>query len=506
MPKLIKVLFYILAIALPIQTILVQFFVNKWQLPSVLALWKEAFLGVITLYFIYDISRLVWLKFRRKEAANFGFWLFSNCWPIFIYTLLIFTILVNSFVFNSTNKEVFLYGFRFELFWLMFFAVTVCWLNIKKLWITEQKSSLLFFKNLTKSILIGFSFSSIITLTSLIFGQSKVLEILGFGNSPQSEGNLISAASLCNVVDSGSDTCRLSGTFSTPNHFAGYLLLVLPIFLILFLDSFWKWSEINLSKKKVIPKELIYSGLAIVLSSTFILLTVSRYAWLCLGVFVGVSLVYLGFKFKFISSLISKLFVSILFIIPAFIGILAINLDPELTSKYLPTAISKPSSTLEHYRHTSASLEVLRESKNYFTGFGLGSSGSVAKYQYQNLDENPIFKKYGYIAYKWGMLGPNITIPENWYLALVLNGGVFYAALYLILVFLPLKFAKSFFKEIDFSQDVLKSLLVSVGFFSILIGNLFLHIWENQTITIYWTLLWVWFEIYIQKSKSNISP
>lgn len=494
--KLIRILFYILAIILPVQTLLVQFFINKLGYPEYLALWKELILVVLVGYFLFLTSKIIYQKFSKLNRQDFIKYLSKQQLLLIVLALLHIIIVLNSFIFNSTSLNVFILGYRFEIFWLVFFVVIVNWLNLKdKTGLFEdQEASKGFFRNLRLSIFAGFIASSFVSFSSLVFGSTKVLGFFGFQTGVQAD-SLVTQAIVCNPADFGSDTCRLSGSFASPNHFSGYLLLVLPIFLVTFIEYFKVWHSFHISNKtKIFSKnspiwKLILISFGIVSISVFIMLSISRFAWLGMAVFIGLIIIYFGYQMKLYQLLKAKIFFGILLFIPIFIGVLAINIDPAITSKYLPNNIVKPSSTIEHYRHTITSLDVLNTSGRYLQGFGLGASGSSAVSLYQDIEKNPIYRDYRYITLKYFIFPHRVTIPENWYISVILNGGIFYAFLYFILVLWPLGGIYKFFKSAKFSSIELKQLLYGLGFFSILIGNLFLHIWENQTIAIYWTLL-----------------
>lgn len=57
------------------------------------------------------------------------------------------------------------------------------------------------------------------------FNSPDFWTLLGYG------GNIENAPQVCHVIDFGKTDCRFSGGFSTPNHMAAYLLLILPVFI-----------------------------------------------------------------------------------------------------------------------------------------------------------------------------------------------------------------------------------------------------------------------------------
>lgn len=500
--KLIRILFYILATILPVQGLLVKFLTNKLGFSQWLALWKEVLILIIIISLFGFICRLLWVKYKNLQPSGVIMYVFKNTKLLLVLFFLNVVIILNSFVFNSTDLKVFFYGYRFEIFWLILFVLIATWLNL-----TAENNLLLgikkneFINNLKIAVFLGFSLCSVVSLFSIAFTENKVFEWFDSASKVATQNSLLFQSRPCTEADYGSEICRLSGGFSSPNHFAGYLLLVLPIFIVTWIGYYQKWrlyiTENTLNKKvfkfekrnPILPLLLI--SLAILLNAIFTALTISRFAWLGLLVFIGLLIIYFGHYLKLYNLFLAKILIGILFFIPAFIGILAINIDPEITSKNLPVALAKPSSTTGHYRQTTAGIEVLNTSGRYLQGFGLGASGSVATSVYQDLDQNPIVKNYAEIAYKNGLSRDRITIVENWYLSVFLNGGLFYTFLYLVIVFYPISRFYNFFKGKHFGIKELRYLLFVSGFFAILIGNLFLHIWENQTITIHWSLLFI---------------
>jgi O-antigen ligase len=164
------------------------------------------------------------------------------------------------------------------------------------------------------------------------------------------------------------------------------------------------------------------------------------------------------------------------------ISILITSFDPMLYTGFLPSSIAKPSSSLEHYRLTQVNLDILKAQPSILlTGLGLGSSGPAANYE----PESKLKKDFEYLSYKWLIKEDRIKIPENWYLQLLLNGGLLYAILYLLIVTIPIWQLWKIIKAKD------SNIVFLMGFVGILIGNIFLHLWENQTIALYWTILWL---------------
>jgi hypothetical protein len=188
-----------------------------------------------------------------------------------------------------------------------------------------------------------------------------------------------------------------------------------------------------------------------------------------------------------------------------FVGVFAINLPETAYNSFpinlLPTAITKPSSNFFHAMRTFASIEVLKNNPDKFwLGYGLGISGPAAKMSYYNIKEQALFRDNEAVAYRYRLVGEDLTIPENWYIQTVFNGGIFYAILYLVLASYPVwqisektnkgtisGYEKPIFKGLEYSS--FNSKLAITGFAGSLLGNLFLHIFESSTVFAYFGMI-----------------
>jgi hypothetical protein len=436
-----------LTIALPIQSILVIFLVTRLGLPKSIALWKELFEIIAMLLMSFGIIKSLTIKKLPK------FELFRELLPIIIVFLITMFVLLGSF--GRIPFTNILYGFRFELYWVWFFAILWVWVkNLSVTHFTELKASLI------KSSILGLVVTLGFTLIIMLIGQEKFFSSIGIGS-----GSIKEFAELVptQVVDGGgwSNLQRISGTFTTPNHFAGYLLIMLGVI-----------AEYARSYLKKYQHVLLILG-----TSLAIIFSFARYAWLILLVFFGVWLV----KNLTLNSKVKVFLFSILYIFPMFIGVVAINLPESFLQNNLPTFISKPSSTTFHARRTNAALDVLtKNSEILMKGYGLGASGPAAKEVYSSLENNRLYTENITIALKRFLEPREIIIPENWFLQLSLNGGVGYAFLYSIFVLLPI--------IITTKKQFITPNYLWIGLYGIVIGSLFLHIWENHTIAIFFAM------------------
>jgi hypothetical protein len=279
----------------------------------------------------------------------------------------------------------------------------------------------------------------------------------------------------------------------------GYLLLILPVFLV----SFFNWLK-NSSRQWnwVSIFELISLGLI----GLFIGLSFSRFAWLGLAMFVGFLIVLGAVRWlpnKPWVNLAAKIDFTTILLIPLFIATVAVNLSSETIRQLpLPEALVKPSSTTLHARHTTAAWQIIQNNpEKLLVGWGLPSAGSAAKEQFVSQYDNEMIEANRLVAYQNGLLPPDLAIPENWFLQILLNGGLVYFGLYTAILLIPIWALVRAISQFDVHKPLpYRDLLFGLGFFSVILGNLLLHIWENQTISLYWTLAWLYWSLEVARS------
>ena len=426
--RLPYLLLTLLLIFLPLQNVLVQFFVQRIGFPASLSLWKET----LTLALLAAMEIRILRRYRKWRGQ-----VWSKQWPQLTALALSVFALVTSW--PQVTRLSLVAGYRFELWFLLVLGVTLSWLAVESPHLLRVLRGLV-----RRSVVWGFYPVIIVSFLTLIVG-SGFLQWLGFGAE---SGGLVTTSPLVNVIDGGgwNNLPRLSGGFSTPNHFAAYLLLILPVLL-------------HLKDRR---QRFILVGLNLV----FVLLSYARFAWLGLLFFVLAYLTTTRYWRKFYRGL---------YLIPFALALFAV-LTPSLANlTYLPTFLRKPSSSTLHYRHTMASLEMIARSPRLLVvGYGLGSSGPASKYF--DLDDNPLHERFNAVSYRWTLFEPNLTIPENWYLQLLLNGGLPYTLLYLALLIYP-------------TYLVRRQPYFLAAYLALLLGNLILHVFENQTVALYYTVL-----------------
>lgn len=514
----IKYLLSILIILLPVQTPIGQFLVYNLKLSGILLLWKEVIVLLIFIIFLVyfykllisrkdlDGEKTIWKTFIKSDIA-------ALIWPLLVFIGLFLWGLFTSIFINKLPFSIFLLGGRFELWWLGLLAVLCSLNNLMKRY--DKDNLKIIQLKLLSSFYIGFGILSIFTVFTLIFNQSSVLKFLGYSTLSNSEVS----PQLCHSIDAGINVCRLSGGFSSPNHFAGYLLIFLPFVIFQLIDKL----SILFSKRKDILKEittgakikeklavkwvnrLIYFTIILNFILFFLIKSNSRYSWFGIVAFLSFGILVIIYKrlfwtrnFKFKKIIINSLATLFIFLAVApafFIFFLTANSKESASSLNLPTFISKPSSSDFHTRRTQATLKILQSNgPQFFLGYGIGASGPVGKLSYYNIKDYPLFKNNEYIAYQNGLVGEDLLIPENWYLQLILNGGIFYAIIYIILIgFIPAKnmtaLLGDIFRKNDLKNNQIYNGCLSIAIFSIMIGNLFLHIWESQSVSILFAIL-----------------
>ena len=555
-----QIIFFFLLLTLPVQNLITQTLVFKLELPEYIALYKEVLVVFLILLEAIIIFKRVFLERKtaaqtethplahsqethpltpsqeggqnpstlqrggenyvadsqqgeedfQLEKSKLSFWQkYSWLFPLLIFITLNGLLIFSSFL-NQTDFSVFLVGYRFELFWLGFFAFSLTFLAFLK------KEKIDFFNQqfgilASKTLLAGYLLVVLVVVIQSLVGISNFNQFF----RPEEAGeNQVMAQTICHPIDFHLKICRLNGPFSSPNHFSGYLLFVLPFLLWFFISSlnfFFNKNILKISKDyslSVLGKKKIwnlsFSLILLLANLAMLFFSYSRYSWLSVLLFAGLLDLALALEFGFKKGLLKNLQalkiykVGLIFslFISFFFGLFIINLDPSGFIDDLPEnlkSITKPSSTTGHFRHFQASLDVFREAgtERQLWGFGSGSSGPAATNQYQEMDQNPIVKNHTKIAGRWGLLGFHLGIPENWFLQVLLNGGIFYLLLYLILIAIPYQIFYQELKTKDFTKLDFSRLFWFLPFHLIVFGNLLLHIWENQTVALYWTLTYL---------------
>jgi hypothetical protein len=476
----ILILSGVLIFLMPLHNLIVQYSTKILKFPVIVSAWKDIVLVLLILFILIHIRKSL---FKLRVS-----------YPLLLVLIINLCALLSSFIFNPvTDIKAFIFGYYFEIWWVNVFGFVVTWLNYERQNQIDNKENNKFkelktqwSKYFSYLFISSFIIVAIISLLANIFGQEKILGFFGYGVAT-TENALVGTSLVCHQVDYQIDICRSSGTFSHPIHFGGYLIFVLPIFLCLFtVSSSYK------SKIFYIILILINMYLAFISGTRYYILG-------SIGILTVFILYHIKSSIKLnINLLFSKVIFTIILLISTLGGLAFMTINPDYLLEFLPANFVKPSSTIWHYRHTMAALDIIKESNSdgktkILTGFGIGQIGSSGRDKYQDLTKNTIVKDYGYVAYRWVLLPEPMLLTENWILQTIINGGLIYSAFYWYLVLIPIIYALiAFYKAKIFTHRIYLYLLIGMGFLGVFIGNLLQHLWENQTLVWYWIAIWIW--------------
>lgn len=502
--KLINLLIVLLILVLPFQNLIAQLAVQILGWPLWIVLWKEVLVIILTLALGWEIVVNLPKIFKspRNNFSSLNRKQFNDLkllTPIGLYLASVGIISFSSAI-NKIALNDYLFGFRNELFWLGLFAVIVSWCNLKTN--DDLKTSLtnINLNLLIQAVKLSFWGVTVIIFLSFIFGVENFYQSLGYRNDWSAVDSVFLSSPSCHTLDTGSSICRLTAGFASPNHLAAYLLLVIGLL------SFETFNKIK--SKKFYIGDLFQLILAVI----FLILTYSRFAYISLGIW-GLILISHLFKTWFWKTadakdkpFPAKKFLTkanlLALLLPILLMTLIVGLQPEKgLNTIVPEILTKSASSKLHYSQKRAALEIIfSKPKNFFLGYGLSQSGSNSQPQYQGSRLRPIISENLEIANKYSIQFYNLAIPESWYLQLILNGGIFYFLTYFSLVFYGIKsLISSLLKDWLTSLDWI-NLLFGFSFYSILVGNLFLHIWENQTVSIYFSLTYLIYQLSYEKA------
>jgi hypothetical protein len=465
----------VLAGLLPINNVLSQFFVIRLGLPALLTTWKELLVIGICLVMIGQIL-YIWKKTRLSGKE-----ILRSSWLIILYIVLVILALASSVV-NQVDVRGLILGFRVELFWLGFFVVSSIWVKTISSYGDQNLGT--WVRRILQGAMIGLGIVTLVSGLILIFGGSTILPNLGFGDTWSTEDQLTIESPTCHRLDE-SGTCRLTGGFPTPNHFASYLLLALPLFFTFALRNprIKKWYIVVLGILGMIA---------------MLLFSYSRAAWVALAASVGIlGLLWLGKKLS--SQISAKITIGIsiaAMAAPIILWVGLLGLEAQTDTSMLTNILGRPLSTNAHAKRTLASVEILEQNPDRLVfGYGLGQSGPTSLAQYGLSVESEFAQENQTIAQEFGIKPYEIGIPENWYLQLVLNGGLLYAIGYIIILFIPLRELLTsmniYLVDKKSTSSNMESIIYGLAFYGIVLCNLVLHVWSNQTVALYWGIVYV---------------
>jgi len=406
-----KVLLFCLStllIFLPLNTLLVQFLVVNLGLPVWLTLWKELLAGLVILICSLEVV-------QNAKFSFAGIWEYVKLnFVLVLLILMTFVGLINSV--GKVGLNFIIYGFRFELFWLWLWVMLYTFFKMQ-----NAKVKIGFVSRLLNSVLIGFFLSSLFSLITIFFGTDNILSFIGYGRQAMQTGSeFLFVQPAGHLIDAGgwNSSFRLSGTFSSPNHYATYLILLLPLFItkslikfkkqnskskiepksdnIALKDSFTNWLRILfIEKLDILYQNRFFWVFCLTLNLIFLGLTFARFSYLVLFVFLGVLVLARVYNVLFggatpkgetlplirdvtnvqhtpfkgserssggcspIQNWLKNIVLGLVFLVPLLISLVVLNLPVSFLQSHFPSWLAKPSSTEWHQQHTAAAFRTL---------------------------------------------------------------------------------------------------------------------------------------------------
>lgn len=509
MNKVFNYIFSILVFLLPISNLFLQLLASRFSWGEYLFLYKDLLLLPLIGYLVWQIGFENWQKIKFlqninlqvetgksgngsidskntlvKQASKYIQSLYKLAlfnWEISLLGALHLIIFASSFV-NDISVATFFKAYYFEIWWLDFFVLIRVWLKYHK------KNKLLeLSKYLKASLLLAYICVIVLSFTITIFGQNQILSNFGYSTDlsvvEKNTTSLISSSPVCHYVDAGIHKCRLMASFAHPLHLASYLLVMICLLVIWSLETKNRWLKFGYFL-------LITSGIY------FIYETFARYSWLTIFLFASLVMIYafyLAFKKYNFSLLISKLALIFCLLLAIFTGQIVFNTDLK-NSPNLPNWLVKTGSNDWHYRRTQASIDIIQAKPEKISlGYGLGAIGSSARAKYQDLNKNFIYSNYKELGFKYYLQPEEMLLLDNWFLQVLINGGIYYFTVYMVLLLLPTFYLVRFLRQKKWDKQSLGGLFFVCTFVGILIGNSLQLLFESQTLAIYWSVLYLFF-------------
>jgi O-Antigen ligase len=438
-----SIIFLLLAF-LPISNVIVYYSTNILKISPYITLWKEVLMVVL-------IAMLI-VKVEFKKLQNQILILVS----LVLIGLGLYSTWVNKIPFNQL-----VIGFRFELLWVILLALVLM-----------SKAPRIKFYN--AGILTGFTFVVLLSLIGFIIGEQQLYSALGFQNGWGISGQVFNTP-FCHTTNGGLTDCRLTAGFSSANNLAGYLLMVLFYFV-------HQFKVVNINKYFYLVLSLI--------AITLLFFTYSRFVIIALVLSIIILAIY---YIQVIPKKFKKILIGLVVILPFFsvIVLQSVYENKSITSR-LPSFIVKEGSSADHFKLTSIATDVIKRDgvKLIFSGYGLSQTGPGAKSEYIDFNLSNFVNKNKDIAARIGIPDYNMSVPENWFLQVILNGGYLYAAIYFVIIAMSLRGLLGS----NYNYQILL-----LGLFSIVIANLYLHIWESVSISIYYCLILLYYRTEVDK-------
>jgi hypothetical protein len=467
--KLNYCLLIFLVFILPFNNLILEVLINNFRINPSFTIYKEFITLVITIICSYFL-----IKNRQSEYPK-------NSLLLAIGAILLFSLYaIYQTLSNNINIQLLVLGFRTEVFY--FICGPIITLYCSYLSRCKQLEAQKLFKNLKISIITSFCLLAIFSFFVLIT-NNQIYKTIGFAKDQTSvQAQVQEMASydsinrlqsynptpICHSIESSVSGCRLASGFATPINFSGYLLLI--FFVLLYL----------LSNQKNFYYQFWY--LLLILVNIFLMYkTYSRFV--LVGIFVAIlwyTMVYLKHlkpKVQIINKLLVATSIIVLIGLPVVINqqllLLATN---SSVLKSLPPQITKSASTDGHYKLNTISYLVFNSKlpEIVYKGYGLSQTGSIAKNQYQKINETRFVKENIDIFNQVGQPREIASVPENWYMSVILNTSLIGFGMFLLSLGLYI-----------YTNLNKQTLFLVAGIVSIAVANYFLHLWENPVVIFY---------------------
>lgn len=292
------------------------------QASMILASWKEIFIVFFGFAFLWK-----WIKEKKFPITFYTF-------DYFFFAFLGIAILSGIFITKDLGQII--WGLKYDFsFFVLFYLIRGLTFP------SEQKQKLLtvFFGSAFLSIVFGMIFYFVLPPEALThFGYSSHVSSFDLGKPLPAY----------HIID-GSETPRLASTFSSPNHFGFYLIVVISFLLV---ELRTQNSEL---RKKIIPLLLTPCSLLL------LFFTFSRASWLAVLAVLGI----------FIFVIIPQKWRKILL----FEGVGTLVIACALLFIFAPQNLFRQGSNSEHFTHTrDAIFSVIKHP----LGLGLGNAGPAS--------------------------------------------------------------------------------------------------------------------------------
>ena len=418
---------FTLLVFLPINDTIVSIFTTYLKLPQLITLWKEALIIILILCFS--------TTFNFKKHWYFIFLFFCLCTLAFFSSYTNYGEVSGSLIRPLSRQML---GFRFELLWVGVLALVIGQNQFDSTLKTEKKV-------FDYGLYLGFALVIAVSMFTLIAGNEFALSSLGFNKGWGIGESGAFNTPYCQNSNGGLISCRLTAGMSSPNNLAGYL-----IFILLY--------SIYLICKKYSKIQLIVGYCATFVSIILMYLTFSRFLFVVLIVIILLFFCWYIFAKSKSRLVLRKILIVTTLLLPVLsIAFFQSVFQNEKIFAKLPTAISKVGSSKDHLALTNIAIEsIVRDGTSLLMrGYGITTSGPVGKPEYDTpqysfINSNFVIKNQD-IANKYEIKPFNMSVPENWFLQVIINGGWVYFLIYLYILIFSIKdifCKKTFTKEL----------------------------------------------------------